>query len=150
MIEPGALSQPCLVRRKINVCSISTVNISKCSFESVGIMNGDYNLNCDERRQQRRRGWTWACVIMLRRDLRDPGPDDICIARSGQSPVPTQSLIVTETRVYSLYLSGAIMECLVIRIQVRSLMSGEQPLSGPRPDQRHCGQRNYSKVYGNL
>ena len=52
------------------MCSISTVNISKCSFESVGIMNGDYNLNCDERQQ--RLGWAghWACV-MLRRDLGD-------------------------------------------------------------------------------
>ena len=52
------------------MCSISTVNISKCSFESVGIMNGDYNLNCDERRQLRL-DTTQACVIMLRRDLRE-------------------------------------------------------------------------------
>ena len=52
------------------MCSISTVNISKCSFESVGIMNGDYNLNCDERRQLRL-DTAQACVIMLRRDLRE-------------------------------------------------------------------------------
>ena len=52
------------------MCSISTVNISKCSFESVGFMNGDYNLNCDERRQHRL-DTAPACVIMLRRDLRE-------------------------------------------------------------------------------
>ena len=80
------------------MCSISTVNISKCSFESVGIMNGDYNLNCDERHQ--RLGWAghWACV-MLRRDLRDERretqtrTDDICITTSGHL-VSTWSLII--------------------------------------------------------